>query len=133
MALPTVVLPDGPRERVRKRRGPRAAAAAVALPIFLGAGAWQASASSVWAVVPTPNVGSDINELSASSALSSTDAWAVGFFRSSNRYRTLTEHWDGTLWSILPSPNVGTAGSFLAGWQPARGATHGRSDGARPA
>src|SRR5438094_3509187 len=111
MALLTVVLQDGPRERGMKRRGSHAAAAAVAVTILLGAGAWQAAASSVWAVVPTPNVGSDINELAASSALSSTDAWAVGFFRSSNRYRTLTEHWDGTLWSILPSPNVGTAGT----------------------
>src|SRR5207248_2376891 len=116
MALPTVVLPDGPRERAMKRRGSRAAAAAVALTIFLGAGAWQASASSVWAVVPTPNVGSDINELSASSALSSTDAWAVGSFEDSSlTTRTLIEHWNGSRWKIIASPNPDPVQNDLLG------------------
>jgi len=64
-----------------------------------------------WRVVPSPNVGQDINELNGVVALSTTDAWAVGEHlsaTSSTPSQTLIEHWNGTSWSIVPSPNPST-------------------------
>lgn len=44
----------------------------------------------------------------ATTALSPTDAWAVGqkvFFKNGHdHFRTLAEHWDGKRWSIVPTP-----------------------------
>ncbi|MFC0439997.1 hypothetical protein [Kutzneria buriramensis] len=42
------------------------------------------------------------------SAVSATDAWAVGTtFASSGPQETLIEHFDGAAWTIVPSPNIG--------------------------
>jgi hypothetical protein len=43
------------------------------------------------------------------SALSPTDIWAVGYTDNpiTVKYRTVTEHWDGTAWTIVASPNPG--------------------------
>lgn len=61
-----------------------------------------------WSVVPSPNVGTYGNGLSAVTALSSSDVWAVGSDANANYGgRTLIEHWDGSQWSVVPSPNVG--------------------------
>ena len=63
-----------------------------------------------WSLVASPDQNGDgQNGLYAVSALSSTDAWAVGFtsVRSSNTFQTLIEHWDGATWSIVPSPSPG--------------------------
>ncbi len=55
-------------------------------------------------------------------ALSTTNAWAVGFTTQtkvgnaqtilSSPVQTLIEHWDGQSWQIVASPNVGTASVF---------------------
>ena len=47
--------------------------------------------------------------LNAVAAISSSDAWAVGFQNSSNlnESRTLTLHFDGASWKTIPSPNPG--------------------------
>ena len=59
-------------------------------------------------VDPAPNNG-DYNALVAVSALSATDAWAVGigddFDSPAPGYRTLAEHWDGTAWTRVPMPD----------------------------
>src|SRR5438105_15142308 len=82
--------------------------------VVIGAAAPAGAArAGIWTVVPSPSVGTDINELEGVAALSTTDAWAVGFFRARNTYRTLTEHFNGSTWSVVPSPNVGSGGSFL--------------------
>jgi hypothetical protein len=67
---------------------------------------------STWSVVPSPNVeeGVQSNSLWGVSAVSSTDAWAVG--RRSDpdgpfRDATLALHWDGSAWSVIPSVDVG--------------------------
>ena len=67
-----------------------------------------------WQVVPSPNVGSDINFLYGVAALSANNVWAVGFYRNGS-LRTLIEHWDGTQWSVVPSPNVGANDNQLEG------------------
>jgi hypothetical protein len=99
---------------MRGRSAGRATSMLVALAVAGWIGAAPARAVG-WTVVPTPNVGTDINELQGISGISATDAWAVGFFRSDGIYQTLTEHWDGAAWSIVASPNSGGSGSFLTG------------------
>ncbi len=69
---------------------------------------------SRWKVVTSPSPGSFYNSLSAVTAVSPTNIWAVGSQGSlQGTSTTLIEHWDGTSWSVVPSPNVGTYGNGL--------------------
>jgi hypothetical protein len=76
---------------------------------------WDGSA---WSIVPAPNpvvpagMTFTTSTLSAISARSANDIWAVGSFSAgkgaqSNSF-TLTMHWNGSAWKIVPSPNPGT-------------------------
>ena len=60
-----------------------------------------------WKVVPSPNRSTTGNLLSAVSANSSTDIWAVGVSvdEPSNSIQTFVEHFDGMKWKVVPSPN----------------------------
>jgi len=59
-----------------------------------------------WNVISSPNNGASYDVLNGVSALSPTNAWAVGDYNiSPGPLQTLIEHWDGTQWSIVPSPN----------------------------
>ena len=60
-----------------------------------------------WSQVPSPNPSSPNNELTGVSAVSGTDAWAVGDRGSSSAGQadTLALHWNGTAWSQVKSPN----------------------------
>ena len=61
-----------------------------------------------WQVVPSPNVGPNNNDLYGVVAISSTDAWAVGSYVSTepfNPRRVLIEHWDGKTWSVVTGAN----------------------------
>ena len=74
---------------------------------------------TVWQIVPTPNPepGNQGNSvLAAVTALSSTDAWAVGLtidFPSGSLEQTLTERWNGSSWTVVPSPSPGTGSATL--------------------
>src|SRR5713226_3906576 len=71
-----------------------------------------------WSIVPSPNVGSASNFLSAVAAVSSSDVWAVGSYYIDDRgsvSKTLTEHWNGSSWSVVPSPNPETSSNALSG------------------
>lgn len=59
-----------------------------------------------WSRVPSPNPGS-LQILGSVSAVSPSDAWAVGLYltRNNEAVRTLVEHWNGRRWSRVPSPN----------------------------
>ncbi len=65
---------------------------------------WDGTA---WSVVKSPNVDSGENVLNGVTALSATDAWAVGY--SDNKEITVThsliEHWDGTSWTVVKHPD----------------------------
>lgn len=62
-----------------------------------------------WSVVHSPNAGTYANGLSAVTALSSSDIWAVGDDANGKTgARTLIEHWDGSMWSVVPSSSIGT-------------------------
>ncbi len=66
---------------------------------------------SVWAVVSSPNRGPWPNGLSDVTAVSATDVWAVGAWRTKAfASRTLTVHWNGSGWHRVASPNPGTNG-----------------------
>jgi hypothetical protein len=45
------------------------------------------------------------NVLTGVTALSATDAWAVGYYVK-GAYRTLILHWAGTAWTKVPNPNA---------------------------
>src|SRR6266702_604354 len=70
-----------------------------------------------WAVVPSPDASMQSNLLDGVTAISATDAWAVGdFLNASGVFQTLTEQWDGTSWTVVPSPSpAGTLANPLFG------------------
>lgn len=69
-----------------------------------------------WSIVSSPNAGSSNNDLRAVSAISSTNAWAVGsYLDSNNNPLTLIEQWDGSSWNVMSSPNPGSAYNSLFG------------------
>lgn len=74
---------------------------------------WKGSA---WRVVNSPNVTALNNSLSAVTATSAHDLWAVGAASnpSSNTAQTLIEHYNGSQWSIVKSANV-ASDNFLQG------------------
>lgn len=67
-----------------------------------------------WSVVSSPNP-AGVGWFNGVAALSANDVWAVGqsYESSSNIYRTLVEHWDGTAWSIVSSPGMSVDGVGL--------------------
>ncbi len=65
--------------------------------------------TGTWSVVPTPDPGGE-GYLADVSALTPTDAWAVGeYWRDPPHHHInpLIEHWDGSSWSVVPSPSPG--------------------------
>ena len=81
---------------------------------------YQATASPTmcnptWTVIPGQNVGPNDNTLSAIAAIAPDDVWAVGYYSDTGRYKTLTQHWDGSAWSVVPSPNPGSYNNILRG------------------
>jgi hypothetical protein len=74
----------------------------------------QPNCAPVWRTVASPNVGTNSNELRAVEAISSTEAWAVGYYRNDQfSERTLIERWDGTNWNIVATPNITATGARL--------------------
>jgi hypothetical protein len=72
----------------------------LAWPASSGAASGRACSAS-WAIVPSDNVGRQTNSLEALSAVSATDAWAVGYYVPGSITKPLIEHWDGTGFSIV--------------------------------
>jgi hypothetical protein len=60
-----------------------------------------------WSVVPSPNVGTDQNDLLGVAATSHDDAWAVGnyFDDGTLAWTTLAMHWDGASWTVIDTPS----------------------------
>jgi hypothetical protein len=69
-----------------------------------------------WSVVTSPNVGSNPNNtLTGVDALSRTNAWAVGSYRTATSRKTLIQRWNGTSWQRVSSPNPSTLSNSLLG------------------
>src|SRR5579872_84582 len=64
---------------------------------------------SSWSIVPGGATSTGNALLNGVTALSATNAWAVG----EGPNGTLIEHWDGTSWTIVASPNSTQGGDFL--------------------
>lgn len=72
---------------------------------------------SSWSAVSSPNPSTHGDTLTGVTAISGTDAWAVGYTDevSGAQSKTITEHWNGTKWSVVSSPNPGIDASLNAG------------------
>jgi hypothetical protein len=67
-----------------------------------------------WQMVTSPNPGSIYNALYAVTAVSESDAWAIGYeVNTTGVTQTLVEHWNGTSWSVVKSPNPGSMNNEL--------------------
>jgi hypothetical protein len=74
--------------------------------------------TSGWTIVPSPTIGNYDNNLTAVSAGSATDAWAVGSYYPTNNNNVLAamaEHYDGNSWTEFPLSNVGPNENSLLG------------------
>jgi hypothetical protein len=62
-----------------------------------------------WSIIPSPSPGTyNGNVLTAVSAISANDVWAVGWYQSGQTGQeggALTMHWDGTSWTVVPNPS----------------------------
>src|SRR5579863_7486571 len=71
-----------------------------------------------WRTIPSPSLLGGNNILTAVTAPSLHDAWAVGSFApdgGGHLIQTLIEHWNGVQWSMVMSPNPGTSSNYLNG------------------
>jgi hypothetical protein len=71
---------------------------------------------SNWSIVNSPLQGNS-DSLNGVAAVSSSNIWAVGDYRSSTDptgpYFTLIEHWNGSTWKVVTSPSPGSVVSDL--------------------
>jgi hypothetical protein len=72
---------------------------------------WNGNA---WMLVPSPNPNRNESSFTSVSAMSASDAWAVGI-NFGGGVNTLIEHWNGHIWTIVPSPNPSPYLSVLSG------------------
>lgn len=75
---------------------------------------WDGSA---WhqVAIPSPNGADEVNIFRAD-GLATDDVWVVGDWAgrtTGGLYRTLIEHWNGTVWSIVPSPHPGNGNGLF--------------------
>jgi hypothetical protein len=78
----------------------------LAMGLVVGIAA-PAQAVCHWSVVRNHEPHGSTGTLQGVSALSSTDAWAVGSVQTPTRARPLAEHWDGTAWHEVKTPMDG--------------------------
>ena len=73
---------------------------------------WDGTA---WTQTLSANPGTVNNALTAVDALSSSDAWAVGYYSDSvnGPDKALALHWDGTQWSNVAAPSAGSRDNYL--------------------
>jgi hypothetical protein len=64
--------------------------------------AWNGTS---WAIVKTPNPGSETSELRGVSCTSPSSCMAVGDFAGIGNEMTLAEAWNGTAWSVVKTPH----------------------------
>jgi hypothetical protein len=70
---------------------------------------------TVWTIISFLTTGGGDNALLSVTAASSTDVWAVGYWRSSNTLprNPLAGHWDGHTWTIQTAPTQGTGSNVF--------------------
>lgn len=90
-------------------------ALALATPEIASAASPPGTKCSSWKISPSPNSSYRSNALQSVAALSSSNAWAVGYAQNSSDgpNQALIEHWNGHLWKLVPSPNIGKDNSLF--------------------
>ncbi len=88
----------------------------VAVVTMLALPSFALEESAAWGVVPSPNRGTDENELAGLAVIGPSDIWAVGRYNSGRPPTetgrdTLAMHWDGTSWTGVRTPNPTWAGA----------------------
>lgn len=74
---------------------------------------WNGTA---WSQVTAPSTGYNTNDLAATSASSTSDAWAVGWSEPQRyTFYPLGMHWNGTAWSVSSSLATALAGQIAVG------------------
>lgn len=71
-----------------------------------------------WIQVKSPSPTSACLEaLATTDSVSPNNVWAVGLYadQSTGLFKTLVEHWNGTMWTVVPSPNTPFPTSALLG------------------
>ena len=81
--------------------------AIAAAPIVANAFPTFTPSACSWHVIPSPNAVADGNDLLTVTAISSTDAWAGGYYVTGGVDQPLFEHWNGTAWTVVAGPNPG--------------------------
>ena len=66
-----------------------------------------------WTVIPSPNIGTNGNNLNSVSCVTESFCVATGYQDNDSTNQTLVEQWDGENWTVIPSPNPGTNGNNL--------------------
>ncbi|HEX9989265.1 MAG TPA: hypothetical protein VGE45_12405 [Chloroflexia bacterium] len=68
-----------------------------------------------WRIGPGPEVEVGDTILTALSARSADDVWAVGYSNAGGQPRTLVQRWNGQRWSTVASANVESRSNYLTG------------------
>ena len=70
-----------------------------------------------WSVIPSPYYGTGNNFLRGVAVAGPNDVWAVGAVAAAGftQYRTLIEHWNGSVWSVVPGPGPSMYDNGLEG------------------
>jgi hypothetical protein len=125
-SMPSLSARNGRKEQMRTAVSTLAAVLVVAallgsfLVLFTShrTGTGHPGNTGTWHIIPSVNPGSMNNALLSVTALSASDAWAVGFTSNtpiSGASQTLIEHWNGSQWSVVRSPNSTLAHNALNG------------------
>jgi hypothetical protein len=70
---------------------------------------------TTWSRIRSPNPSREFNVLDGVSAVSATNAWAVGYEQTkADGFQPLILHWNGKTWSRVPSPKVSKFTAALA-------------------
>src|ERR1044071_6028346 len=92
------------------------------IPLLVAFGASRAGADTAvpnrtWRLVSTQSVPGVGQGLYGVTAISASDAWAVGdvYNQAVGDQQTVTQHWDGVRWQTVPSPSVPSAYNHLTG------------------
>jgi hypothetical protein len=65
-----------------------------------------------WSTVPSPDPSTTTQNLVSVSAVSPSDAWAVGYYSGTGNIQTLILHWNGSSWKQVSSPDLGGATNY---------------------
>lgn len=65
-----------------------------------------------WSITPTPDVGNSVTRLTSVTALTASDAWAVGYWRNDPAGTgAVAIRWDGSAWSLTGLPDTDHLGT----------------------